>query len=239
MTEKWKPKICEPYWFIDRDGDVRYHLWTEWDSDNDKYDFGNCFRTKEEAEAAAEKVKALLLSLHEPEAVNSQKTPIFESLQQEDCKKRAFVRSSHTTPEHYKPDPKTGEWWRSKGDDRYIVKVFDGDYQLLGRRIVKYKNSRNIIMETNIEDFLERFEKEDGPIMTLGEDAELIKPSHTTPDHYKLDPEPIAVIKGWDLGFCLGNVLKYIARAGRKEGESRDSDLHKAMSYLRLELEDE
>lgn len=156
MTEKWKPKICEPYWFIDRDGDVRYHLWTEWDSDNDKYDFGNCFRTKEEAEAAAEKVKALLLSLHEPEAVNSQKTPIFESLQQEDCKKRAFVRSSHTTPEHYKPDP-----------------------------------------------------------------------------------EPIAVIKGWDLGFCLGNVLKYIARAGRKEGESRDSDLHKAMSYLRLELEDE
>ena len=64
MTEKWKPKICEQYWFIDRDGDVRYHLWTEWDSDNDKYDFGNCFRTKEEAEAAAEKVKALLLSLH-------------------------------------------------------------------------------------------------------------------------------------------------------------------------------
>ena len=136
-------------------------------------------------------------------------------------------------------DPKTGEWWRLKGDDRYLVKVVDGDYQLLGRRIVKYKNGCNATLGTNIEDFLERFEKEDGPIMTLGEDTELIKPSHTTPEHYKLDPEPIAVIKAWDLGFCLGNVLKYIARAGHKAGESRDKDLHKAMEYLRMELEDQ
>lgn len=47
-----------------------------------------------------------------------------------------------------------------------------------------------------------------------------------TPEHYKLDPQPI-------------DVIKYIARAGRKAGESRDSDLHKAMEYLRMELEDE
>jgi len=137
------------------------------------------------------------------------------------------------------PDPKTGERWKSKGDDRYIVKIVDGDYQLFGRRIVKYKDSRNITMGANIEDFLELYEKEDGPILTLGEDAELIKPSHTTPDHYKLTPEPIDVIKGWDLGFCLGNVIKYLARAGHKDGESRDKDLHKAMEYLRMELEDE
>ncbi|WP_370688000.1 DUF3310 domain-containing protein [uncultured Faecalibaculum sp.] len=37
----------------------------------------------------------------------------------------------------------------------------------------------------------------------------------------------------------MGNVLKYVARAGRKAGESRDSDLHKAMNYLRLALENE
>lgn len=41
------------------------------------------------------------------------------------------------------------------------------------------------------------------------------------------------------LRFCLGNVIKYVARAGHKEGESRDKDLHKAMNYLRMELEDE
>lgn len=60
------------------------------------------------------------------------------------------------------------------------------------------------------------------------------------PDYYRsLDPEPIDVIKGWKLDFCLGNVVKYVARAGKKPGESRDKDLHKAMSYLRMELEDE
>jgi len=59
------------------------------------------------------------------------------------------------------------------------------------------------------------------------------------PVHYQLDPEPIDVIKAWDLDFRLGNVIKYIARAGKKPGGSRDRDLHKAMEYLRLELEDE
>ena len=60
-----------------------------------------------------------------------------------------------------------------------------------------------------------------------------------TPKHYDLDPEPVKVIQAWKLDFCLGNVIKYIARAGRKPGESRDADLHKAMNYLRMELEDE
>lgn len=60
-----------------------------------------------------------------------------------------------------------------------------------------------------------------------------------TPEHYRLDPEPIDVIKAWNLDFCLGNVVKYVARAGRKAGESRDADLHKAMTYLRFALEDE
>lgn len=60
-----------------------------------------------------------------------------------------------------------------------------------------------------------------------------------TPEHYRLDPEPIDVIKAWNLDFCLGNVVKYVARAGRKAGESRDSDLHKATTYLRFALEDE
>ena len=71
------------------------------------------------------------------------------------------------------------------------------------------------------------------PVGPKGRDAE------TRPPHYDLEPEPIEVIKAWNLDFCLGNVLKYIARAGHKDGETRDSDLHKAMQYLRFELEDE
>ena len=65
-------------------------------------------------------------------------------------------------------------------------------------------------------------------------------PDRKAPDYYRsLDPEPIDVIKSWNLDFCLGNVIKYVARAGKKPGESRDKDLHKAMHYLLLALEDE
>jgi hypothetical protein len=56
------------------------------------------------------------------------------------------------------------------------------------------------------------------------------------PAHYtRLDPEPIDVIEAWGLNFRLANALKYVARAGFK-GE-RESDLEKAIWYLRRELE--
>ena len=51
--------------------------------------------------------------------------------------------------------------------------------------------------------------------------------------HYRnLKPEPIEVIENWELDFNLGNVLKYIGRAGKKEGESELKDLEKAKEYL-------
>lgn len=42
--------------------------------------------------------------------------------------------------------------------------------------------------------------------------------------------EPIAAIEDWGLGFCLGNAVKYISRAGRK-GDARE-DLLKAIWYI-------
>lgn len=42
--------------------------------------------------------------------------------------------------------------------------------------------------------------------------------------------EPWDVIEDWDLGFLLGNVVEYVARAGRKENELED--LVKARVYL-------
>ena len=42
--------------------------------------------------------------------------------------------------------------------------------------------------------------------------------------------EPIDVIEDWGLGFCLGNAVKYISRAGRK-GDTME-DLEKARWYL-------
>lgn len=57
------------------------------------------------------------------------------------------------------------------------------------------------------------------------------------PAHYKKDDptyETIKVIEAWGLGFCLGNVLKYISRAGEKG--DRIEDLKKARWYLDREI---
>lgn len=42
--------------------------------------------------------------------------------------------------------------------------------------------------------------------------------------------EAIKVIEAWSLGFCLGNTVKYIARAGKKDATIQD--LKKARWYL-------
>ena len=47
--------------------------------------------------------------------------------------------------------------------------------------------------------------------------------------------EVIDVIDAFDLGFCLGNAVKYILRAGRK-GDAIE-DLRKAQWYLTREIE--
>lgn len=41
------------------------------------------------------------------------------------------------------------------------------------------------------------------------------------------------------IGFCKGNVIKYVVRAGKKDGESALSDYCKARDYLEelIELE--
>ena len=60
----------------------------------------------------------------------------------------------------------------------------------------------------------------------------------TRPAHYtSATIEPIQVIESWDLNFNLGNVIKYVARAGKKRHSTRLEDLRKAMQYLYFEIE--
>ena len=44
--------------------------------------------------------------------------------------------------------------------------------------------------------------------------------------------ESIKVIEAWGLGFCLGNVVKYVSRAGKKDPLKELEDLEKAKWYL-------
>lgn len=58
------------------------------------------------------------------------------------------------------------------------------------------------------------------------------------PSHYggKDNPyEAIRVIEAWNLNFHLGNVVKYISRAGKK-GDNQE-DLKKALWYLKRHVE--
>jgi hypothetical protein len=58
------------------------------------------------------------------------------------------------------------------------------------------------------------------------------------PTHYggKDNPyEAIKVIEAWDVGFNLGNTLKYISRAGKKDNIIQD--LEKALFYLNREIQ--
>jgi hypothetical protein len=59
------------------------------------------------------------------------------------------------------------------------------------------------------------------------------------PDHYLKDTghEVIDVIRAWKLNFELGNSIKYIARAGKKNPEKYIEDLQKAMWYIKEEIE--
>jgi hypothetical protein len=54
------------------------------------------------------------------------------------------------------------------------------------------------------------------------------------PSHYRKDTgfEAIDVIEAWELDFCLGNAVKYIARCGRKGTDKSGEDLKKAMWYI-------
>lgn len=68
------------------------------------------------------------------------------------------------------------------------------------------------------------------------EDKEMVN----NPKHYGGKDnvyEAIKVIDAWQLGFCLGNTVKYISRAGKKDKEKELEDLKKALWYLQHHIE--
>lgn len=63
-----------------------------------------------------------------------------------------------------------------------------------------------------------------------------MKESINHPEHYGGDNtyEAIKVIEAWGLDKCfyLGNVVKYISRAGKKDKSKEIEDMKKALWYL-------
>lgn len=60
------------------------------------------------------------------------------------------------------------------------------------------------------------------------------------PEYYGGEENPyeaIKVIEAWDLDFHLGNTVKYISRAGKKEVSKELQDLKKALWYLERKIQ--
>lgn len=57
-----------------------------------------------------------------------------------------------------------------------------------------------------------------------------------TPSHYQGTIQPIDLINAQNLNFNLGNVVKYVCRTGKKQGESNLKDLEKAKDYINYEI---
>lgn len=57
-----------------------------------------------------------------------------------------------------------------------------------------------------------------------------------TPEHYDMEIQPIEYIMRNGLGFCEGNIVKYVSRYKQKGGIE---DLKKARHYLDMLIEQE
>ncbi|MBO5969856.1 MAG: hypothetical protein J6S14_15320 [Clostridia bacterium] len=56
----WSPQRSAVYFYLNPSGSVSWDGWTDHHVDHDRYASGNCFRTKEEAEFAAEQLKVVI-----------------------------------------------------------------------------------------------------------------------------------------------------------------------------------
>lgn len=139
MADRWKPEVGEQYFYIYPAGDICYMLNNNEELNRDHVKYGNCFKTREEAEYAARKVKVLLLQL----ATNLQDKPLpkltAEVFDRADCPEWAkyAVVNMHGTGFFYENEPSYGTenykglWYVDTGRTRVMQDIiFDStDWQ--------------------------------------------------------------------------------------------------------------
>lgn len=81
-----------------------------------------------------------------------------------------------------------------------------------------------------------------GPVKQMDDREEFLTELKKAPgsSHYHgLDPQPIEVLRAWNLPYCRSVAIKYLARAGQK-GTPADAklDLQKAIQYIEWAIED-
>lgn len=76
-----------------------------------------------------------------------------------------------------------------------------------------------------------------GGQVIIGESNKDLREYVENPSYYNSGKiEVIDFIEDQKLGFCLGNVIKYVSRAGKKDSSKIIEDLEKAKWYLEREI---
>ena len=78
------------------------------------------------------------------------------------------------------------------------------------------------------------FEKEEADLMEKTKNDPVSHPSHYTDGKF----EVLDYILDKKLGFCLGNAVKYISRAGKKDPAKKIEDLQKAVFYINRQIKE-
>ena len=55
---RWKPEIDQEYYLLGSDSSVKVDEWCDLSTDRNRFEIGNCFKSREEAEKAIERLKA-------------------------------------------------------------------------------------------------------------------------------------------------------------------------------------
>lgn len=125
------------------------------------------------------------------------------------------------------------EYVKERYKNAKIVKNnFEGDYRFWNVNTTVI-NSDDIGIYDKLGNYLYNFKTKEWAEIIEYKDPE----PETKPNHYKTDSiDVIDFCKIYNLNFNLGNVCKYISRAGKKDGESTLKDLKKALDYLQREI---
>ena len=106
-----------------------------------------------------------------------------------------------------------------------IIDTFIGEFQSVGDLCD--------FMDTELHNYDEKYTNLNYRYTTLDYKMN----NQNTPKHYQGTIQPIDLINAQNLNFNLGNVVKYVCRAGKKQGENVLSDLEKAQNYINYEIE--
>lgn len=87
-----------------------------------------------------------------------------------------------------------------------------------------------------IEDYWQGHKVKASPIEAVQATDILEQDIVNHPSHYKFDNGVEVIDLTEQLNFCVGNAIKYLARAGRKDPDKAIEDLEKAEFYVKREI---